>query len=562
VARIYLVIGAGTAGCVIASRLSENPDNRVILVEAGGDYPDGRMPADIAASYAGRALYNPDYFWPALKAARNGEAPPVRYEQARVIGGGSSINGQVALRGAETDFDRWEELGATGWNWASVLPYFRKLETDHDFADALHGRAGPIQIRRFPPDLWDGFTTAVVAGWEAEGYRRRADMNGDFGEGYAAVPLAFDGTRRSSSVSAYLTPSVRARNNLTIMTDCEADRLLFEDRRAVGAIVRRKGERQTLSADHVVLSAGALHSPWLLMKSGIGPAGHLQARGITPLVDRPGVGQNLQDHPTISAVAYLAPRGRRQVTRHNFANLIYSSGLAGAPVGDMVMSVICKTAWHALGDRLGALSTYIGKPYSLGEVTMGEGANDSPNVTFNWLSDPRDVDRAVESFRLMVGMLRLPQMRHSVLDVFAAGFSPKVKKLGALTLFNRLLTSATGAAMDGSGLVRRLIIRHVASDGNSIDELLADDALLASYLRSSATGIWHPSGTCRMGRHDDAGAVVDPQGRVIGVEGLTVADASIMPEIPTTNLNLPTTMIGERISDMLNGRVLPSRQPD
>jgi 5-(hydroxymethyl)furfural/furfural oxidase len=208
------------------------------------------------------------------------------------------------------------------------------------------------------------------------------------------------------------------------------------------------------------------------------------------------------------------------------------------------------------------LSTYIGKPYSLGDVKLGNGPNDSPRVTFNWLADPRDLDRAMQSFRLMVGMLRLPQVQPAILEVFAAGFSPKVKKLGALTLFNRLLTSATGAAMDASGLVRRQIIRHVASDGNTVDELLADEDLLASYLRSSATGIWHPSGTCRMGRPDNPAAVVDAQGQVIGVEGLTVADASIMPEIPTTNLNLPTTMIGERISDMLKGRVLPPQQAD
>ncbi len=545
----YLVVGAGAAGCVIASRLSENPQNHVILVEAGKDFPDGEVPADIAASYAGRALYNRDYFWQGLKAARNAETPAVGYEQARVIGGGSSINGQVALRGAPSDFDRWEELGASGWNWESVLPYFQKAETDLDFKDNYHGASGPIRIKRIPPDKWDGFTSAVVSGWEAKGYQRRRDMNGSFEDGFAAVPLANDGTRVSSA-TGYLTAHVRSRKNLVIMIETEVERILFDGRRAIGVDVRKDGQSARVAADHVVLSAGALHSPFLLMKSGIGPAAHLREHGIEPIIDLPGVGQNLQDHPTISVVAYTAPTVRRKVLRHNFVNLIYSSGIAGAPRGDMVLSVICKTAWHALGDRIGALSTYIGKPYSVGTVRLG--ATNSPDVTFNWLSDERDLQRAADSFRMMAGMLRLPQVQPAIQEIFAAGFSPKVKAIGKLTTFNRVLTTVTGAAMDASSLIRHLIIKHFASDGRSVDELLAYDHLLKSYLKSSATGIWHPCGTCKMGRSDDRMAVVDENGLVIGAENLTVADASIMPEIPTTNLNLPTTMIGERISDLLS----------
>jgi 5-(hydroxymethyl)furfural/furfural oxidase len=233
-------------------------------------------------------------------------------------------------------------------------------------------------------------------------------------------------------------------------------------------------------------------------------------------------------------------------------NLVYSSGIAGTPQGDMVLSVICKTAWHALGDRVGALSTYIGKPYSLGRVKLG--ANNSADVTFNWLSDERDMARAADSFRMMAGILRLPQVQPAIQEIFAAGFSSKVKMIGKLTTFNRILTDVTGTVMDASGFARHQIIKHFASDGRSVDELLADDRLLKSYLKSSATGIWHPSGTCKMGSTEDRMAVVDENGLVIGTENLTVADASIMPEIPTTNLNLPTTMIGERISDLLSRR--------
>lgn len=549
----HIIVGGGTAGCVVASRLSENPANRVILIEAGSDYSIANVPADISASYAGHALYNPNYFWPLMEARRSDEdSRPMRYEQARVMGGGSSINGQVALRGAPSDFDRWAELGARDWDWISVLPYFRKLETDLDFTSQYHGANGPIFIRRFPENDWDRFTNSIVASWAASGHARREDMNGSFEEGYASVPVSHNGAERSSVVVGYLDEAVRRRPNLVIMDDTEVHRLILEGRRCMGVEVVREGETVAVRAINTVLCAGSLRSPWILMKSGIGPASHLSDSGVEPMHDLPGVGSNLQDHPTTSVIAYKAPYARRKVNRHNFVNLVYSSGLPKVPSGDMVMSVITKTAWHALGDRLAALSTYVGKPFSRGDIKLHrDDPFSAPIITFNWLSDERDLERAALSFRKMVDVLRSDAVDGVVLEMFVSGFSARVKKIGALTLTNRLLTSLAGITMDASSIARREIIRHFASDGPDIDTLLADDAVLKSYLKAVTTGIWHPCGTCSMGDPADKNAVVDFRGNVIGIDNLYVADASVMPEIPTTNLNIPTIMVAERMSDFL-----------
>lgn len=549
----YLVVGGGSSGCVMASRLSEDPAARVILVEAGRDYEPGNAPADISASYAGHALYNPEYFWPNMKVIRrNGDTQSLRYEQARVMGGGSSINGQVALRGSPADYDRWEELGARGWSWNDVSPYFRKLETDFDFTDQYHGAQGPIGIKRQPERDWDGFTKAIVAGWAAAGHKPRQDMNGSFEEGYAPIPISHNGERRSSVVVGYLSDEVRKRPNFTILANTEVTKLVLDGRRCIGVEAKREGQSLSIRAARTILCAGSLRSPWILLKSGIGPAAQLTASGITPAIDLAGVGQNLQDHPTTSIVAYKAPSARQKVVRHNYVNLLYSSHLPGAPAADMVMSAVCKTAWHALGDRLAALSTYVGKPYSRGSVKLDkDNAFADPIVTFNWLSDDRDLARAALGFRNMAAMLRSEAVRSAVIETFAAGFSARVKKIGALTLTNKILTSTAAIAMDASPNVRHQIIRKFAADGPDIDTLLGDEDELFRYLRETARGIWHPSGTCRMGTPGDHGAVVDSKGAVIGTEGLSIADASIIPEIPTTNINIPTIMIAERISDFL-----------
>lgn len=555
----HIVVGAGTSGCVVAARLSEDPMCRVLLIEAGSDFPPGKEPADIADTYPGQVITNPNYFWPALRRQhlrkRGGrtEVQDLSYEQARVMGGGSSINGMVSLRGGPRDYDRWSELGARGWDWESVLPYFRKVETDRDFAGPLHGRDGPIPIGRIDRSQWDAFTLEMIRNWEDAGWRAREDMNGSFESGWGALPVANDGMRRVSAAAGYLTAAVRSRPNLVIWADTQVRKLVLEGTRVCGVEVERAEGSGEVRGDRVVLCAGALHTPWLLLRSGIGPATQLQSLGIAPVADRPGVGRRLQDHPLVSITAYLHPEVRRRPRpRHNLVNLLYSSGVQGCPSEDVVMFVIVKSAWHEIGQRLGTLGIYVGKSFSEGSVCLDpRDPAGGPQVRFNWLSDERDLRRASDAFRMMAGLMQRGRVPEVASDAFTVAYSDRVKRLGRKTTWNRLLTGLTARLLDSSALVRGLMVRHVIAGGVSIADLLADAQALDDYLREGVTGAFHPCGTCRMGAADDPLAVADPQGSVIGVQGLSVADASVMPEVPTHNTNLPTLMVGERMADLL-----------
>jgi 5-(hydroxymethyl)furfural/furfural oxidase len=310
----HLIVGGGAAGCVFANRLSVDPANKVVLIEAGPDSPPDATPTDILATYPGRAMANMRYFWPTLRALRgDGEHVPAQarrpasFHQARVMGGGSSINAQIALRGLPRDFDGWSAAGAQGWDWATVLPYFRKLEHDVDFGNALHGQDGPVLVRRVPRPNWDRFTQAVSKVWSEQGHAFIADMNGDSGDGFSAVPFSNDGASRWSAARSYLTEEVRHRSNLMILPETEVTRIRFAGRRAVGVDAHRYGRPLSLDGDTVILTAGGIHSPKLLMLSGVGPAGHLRAMGIPVVAARRGIGSNLQDHPSIYVSWYMPP---------------------------------------------------------------------------------------------------------------------------------------------------------------------------------------------------------------------------------------------------------------
>ncbi len=293
----YLILGGGSAGCVLAARLSEDPDKQVCLIEAGRDISGQSMPPEIRARYPGRAYLDVSNIWQRLTALMGNRANATRrYEQARILGGGSAINALMTNRGAPADYDEWQALGAQGWSWETCLPYFRKLENDTDFAApqdrALHGSDGPLRIRRTPAERLSPFVKGVMQVLGGRGLEHKADQNGAWEEGVfvGAIGVSEQGERIPTSV-CYLTDEVRQRKNLTIRTQCVVDRVLIKAGRATGArIIGGDAVAESLQALEVIVCAGAIHSPAVLLRSGIGPAYDLVTQGITLVADRPGVG--------------------------------------------------------------------------------------------------------------------------------------------------------------------------------------------------------------------------------------------------------------------------------
>lgn len=546
---------------MLAARLTEDPAVRVVLIEAGIDAARPEDFPDLASPYPGIAYSNPRYTWPGLKASFSSsgsnaiESRTIRYEQARLLGGGSAINGIGANRGAPDDYDEWGDMGALGWSWEECLPYFKKLERDLDFDNDLHGQTGPFPIRRRGEVLWTPFTRAMLAICEKQDIPFLPDQNGIWQDGTFEMAVNMDeNAHRVSTAWAYLTAEIRRRPNLNIRTETTVSRILFSEGKATGVLVCRGDSQQQLQAAHIILSSGALATPAILMRSGVGPASHLADCRIKVLHDLPGVGQNLMEHPSAGIVPYLRPGARQKGTLdyHIPIGYRFSSGLDGCPQDDMHMNFVTRAAWHSVGRQLGSVFFWVNKSYSRGQLLLDPAAPQGPpRIDFRMLSDRRDLVRLADAFERAVYLTSDPSLNSIVSGVYAGGMSEFGKRFSKPSALGSVVTSIGAVGLDAIGSMREKFFPVMLSNYDDPNRLIADRTELESYISQTVGGAWHPSGTCRMGASDDRLAVTDGMGKLRGLEGLYICDASLMPTIPCANTNLPTIMMAEKISDGL-----------
>lgn len=544
-----IVIGGGTAGCLVAHDLVLK-GHRVLLLEAGIDTPPERVPADIhdvfPASYS-----NPAYTWgamPSLSMQQDQSASPTPFFQARVMGGGSSLMGMVALRGHPSDYDQWREMGAVGWSWQDVLPVFQSLETDVQGEERWHGRHGPISIMRRGPEVWPPFCQALSQTMQESGFGHVADMNAQFQDGYGTYPLSCTPDHRISSASAFLTTLLRQNPRLTIWGQTEAINLITQGDRCTGVRAKFENEIREIFAAQVIICAGAIHTPALLMRSGIGNVEMIEQAGFKVEHEIKAVGTQLQNHCIVYLGAYLKPKGRQSpdLRPHFHMGLRLSSPWVPNDTGDIAMTVLPKSSLHGMGTAIAALGVALYQPLGRGRVridTLGQ-----PRPEFSYIEQPIDFDRLCWGFEQAYRMMLSSAVESLTEHVFAAGYSDKVRRFNRPSPTNSLISQIMLKSMDGPKALRNLIFDKIITSGESHQHQMGSKAWIEDCVRRLHFGMYHPTGTCRMGDPNSPLTVVDPQGRVKGMQGLWVADASVMPVIPRANTFLPTLMVARQIT--------------